>query len=96
MEIQEFGKTSSGSPFMNLESVITRYKYPMRWMQMKDFFLNDTVVKGVISTIFTFDLKWNYFTLALIDPEAMPTILSQYDLRGPEWWNDHQIIELKH
>ena len=46
LRILEFGKTRSGSPFMNLESVITKYKYPMRWMQMKEFLLHTVVLKA--------------------------------------------------
>lgn len=63
---------------------------------MKQFFLYSVVERGVINSIFTFDLKWNYYTLALIDPEAMPTVLSQHELMGAEWWLDQQIIELDH
>lgn len=96
LRILEFGKTSSGSPYINLESLMTGYKYPMRWMQMKDFFLNGVVNKGVLSDVFTFDLKWNYYTLALVDRKAMPIILTQHDLRGPFWWDDQSIIVLKH
>ena len=52
--------------------------------------------KGVISCVFTFDVKWGYYSLALIDPEVLPSIISQHGLRGPFWWEDHSIIELEH
>ena len=96
LKMLQFGKTSSGSPYMDLQSVITDYIYPMRWMQMKDFLLNGVVDKGVIRGIFTFDLKWNYYTLVLVDLEALPKLLTQYELKGPIWWEDQTIIEVDH
>ena len=96
LNILQFGKTSSGSPYMELQSIITKYIYPMRWMQMKDYFLNGVVERGVIRGVFTFDLKWNYYTLVLMDPQALPTILVDHELMGPYWWNDHVVIEIDH
>lgn len=93
--ILKFEKTSSGSPYMLVESQITGYKYSMRWMQMKDLFLNGEISNGEFRGLFTFDLKWDYYTLVLFDPAALPKLISRgLEVKDARWWNDYTTVEI--
>jgi hypothetical protein len=92
----KFAKTHSSAPYVKAESLVTKRVYTIRWMQLKDILFNCDITKGVIDGIFTFDLKWNHYSLAIVDPTLLPQLLSQYELKDPWWWKDQPVIRNDH
>lgn len=91
--ILKFGKTSSGSPYMTVQSEITGCLYPVRWMQIKDIMLNGLIERGHIHGFFTFVLKWQYYSMALFDPTKLK---DHTPIKDAFWWEDHPMYVIDH